>query len=169
MKLVAVGELVHAGNHVEDEELAARCAATTIVITAAVAADVERLARRIHEGSAGVASPFVRVSAAALPITAAMLTKTCAGLLEAATGGSLLLTDVEDMPAIVQGRLIDTLVELQGARAPSAAVRLMAGTTASLCQRVADGTFSERLFYRLNLIHIVAKSAAENDSGQEAV
>jgi DNA-binding NtrC family response regulator len=167
MRLVAVGELVHEKNHVEDEELAARCAATTILITAAVAADMERLARRIHEVSAGAASPFVRVSAAALPITAAMLTKTCASLLEAATGGSLLLTDVEDMPAIVQYRLIDTLVELQSAREPSAAVRLIAGTTTSLCQRIADGTFSERLFYRLNLIHIVAKNAAENDSPRE--
>ena len=120
----------------------------------------------IHEVSAGAASPFVRVSAAALPITAAMLTKTCASLLEAATGGTLLLTDVEDMPANRPCRLIDTLVELQGGREPSAAVRLIAGTTTSLCQRVADGTFSERLFYRLNLIHIVAENAAENDSAQ---
>jgi transcriptional regulator of acetoin/glycerol metabolism len=35
-------------------------------------------------------------------------------------------------------------------------VRLISGTTTSLLDRVAAGTFSERLFYRLNIIHLLA-------------
>ena len=76
-----------------------------------------------------------------------------------ASGGSLLLHHVEDMHAINQGRLIETLVELQqnvGERV--AKVRLMAGTTVSLRDCVAAGTFSDRLFYRLNVIHVLVSS-----------
>jgi sigma54-dependent transcription regulator len=73
------------------------------------------------------------------------------------------------MPPITQDRLIETLAELQDARDPSVAVRLMAGTTVSLSERIADGTFSEGLFYRLNIIHVVMKVAAPgNGSAQEA-
>jgi sigma54-dependent transcription regulator len=151
-----------------DEELAAGCGMTTILITASTAADVETLARRIHAAARGMA-PFVHVPAAELPIEPAAFRDTCADLLEAATGGTLLLTGIDNTPAVVQNRLIETLDLLQGARERSAAVRLMAGTTTSLYECVADGRFSERLFYRLNVIHVVASSAAAlgHDPAQE--
>jgi DNA-binding NtrC family response regulator len=63
------------------------------------------------------------------------------------------------MPAIVQDALIDMLAGLQSARRPSAAVRLISGTTVSLLERVAAGTFSDQLFYRLNTIHLMATDA----------
>jgi transcriptional regulator of aromatic amino acid metabolism len=44
---------------------------------------------------------------------------------------------------------------VQSIRDPSVAVRLMAGTTVSIRDRIADGAFSERLFYRLNIIHVL--------------
>jgi transcriptional regulator of aromatic amino acid metabolism len=56
--------------------------------------------------------------------------------------------------------LIDLLAALESARRPSAAVRLISGTTVSLLERVAAGTFSERLFYRLNILHLVAGAGA---------
>jgi DNA-binding NtrC family response regulator len=37
-----------------------------------------------------------------------------------------------------------------------AAARLVSGSTVSLLQRVLAGTFSAQLFYRLNVIHVVA-------------
>jgi sigma54-dependent transcription regulator len=120
--------------------------------------EVEILARRIHAASCGAAFPFVRAWAGALPIEAGMLRDTCSGLLDATISGSLLLTNVEDMPAVVQDGLLDLLAELQSARAPSAPVRLIAGTTVALYDRIAAGTFSERLFYRLNIIHLVVKN-----------
>jgi DNA-binding NtrC family response regulator len=38
-------------------------------------------------------------------------------------------------------------------------VRLIFGTTVSLLDRVTAGTFSDRLFYRLNVIHLTARDA----------
>jgi DNA-binding NtrC family response regulator len=158
MKSVAVAERVQSAHVVEHEDVAARCAATTL-ITASTAADVERLARRIHEASSRSALSFVQASATALPVEPHAFLETCAGLIEAAAGGTLLLTGVEEMPTFAQDRFIETLAQLQDARNPSVAVRLIAGTTVSLRERVADGAFSERLFYRLNVIHVSVKNA----------
>jgi transcriptional regulator of aromatic amino acid metabolism len=140
---------------VEDETLAVRCAATTFLITAAIAADVQAVGRRIHAASVRAGFPFVHVSAAALPTDATVFAAACTRLLDAARGGSLLLTNVQEMSAFGQESLIETLAELQGARDPLAAVRLIAGTTVILHDCIAAGTFSERLFYRLNIIHVV--------------
>jgi DNA-binding NtrC family response regulator len=158
MQAISGADVVRERNQViEGEALAARCTATTILITAECAAGVEHLARRIHAASVHATSPFEHVAAATLPIDAAALTETCATLLDTARGGSLLLTDVEQMPGMVQNQLLETFACLQAARAPKLRVRLIAGTTSVLHERVSDGTFSERLFYRLNTIHVVAR------------
>jgi DNA-binding NtrC family response regulator len=60
------------------------------------------------------------------------------------------------MKGTVQASLIDVLMELEWVRGPSTAVRLMSGTTVSLVDRIAAGTFSAQLFYRLNIIHVTA-------------
>jgi DNA-binding NtrC family response regulator len=159
MTSAAVAEPFQSTNQVvEHEYVAARCAATTL-ITASTATDVERLARRIHAASPRSALSFVQASAAALPVEPRAFLETCAALIDAAAGGTLLLTGVEEMPAFAQDRFIETLAQLRDARNPSVAVRLIAGTTVSLRERVADGAFSERLFYRLNVIHVSVKNA----------
>ncbi|HXV09794.1 MAG TPA: sigma 54-interacting transcriptional regulator [Burkholderiales bacterium] len=71
----------------------------------------------------------------------------------------MLVSAVEDMPSAAQDAFIDLLAALESARRPSAAVRLISGTTVSLLDRVTAGTFSERLFYRLNIIHLVSEGA----------
>jgi DNA-binding NtrC family response regulator len=160
MEAIAVGfvaERHHAG---EDEALAATELATTMLITADCAAGVEHLARRIHAASPRAASPFTLVAAAGLPVDTAMLTQTCGTLLDIVDGGSLLITDVEQMPAFVQSCLIETFAGLQSAREPACGMRLIAGTTTVLYDRVAEGTFSERLFYRLNTIHVFEDAGA---------
>lgn len=58
----------------------------------------------------------------------------------------MLISDIEEMPPVVQEALIELLAGLEAARSPSAAVRLISGTTVSLLDQVAAGTFSERLF-----------------------
>jgi DNA-binding NtrC family response regulator len=83
-----------------------------------------------------------------------MLRDTCSNLLDAAAGGTILISDVEELPPTVQRLLVELLAELEVTRAPSDAVRLIAGTTVSLLDRIAAGTFSDRLFYRLNAIHL---------------
>lgn len=156
--LVEVAEVTgHGPRVVEDEALAVRCAATTCLITAGIAADVEAVARRIHAAGPRAAFPFVHVSADALPTDATGFSEACASLIDAARGGSLLVTNVEAMPAAVQESLIEVLAQLQGASDPLDAVRLIAGTTVTLHDRMIAGTFSERLFYRLNIIHVVMR------------
>ena len=156
--LVEVAEVTGHGPHVvEDEALAVRCAATTCLITAGIAADVEAVARRIHAAGPRAAFPFVHVSANALPTDATGFSEAYASLIDAARGGSLLVTNVEAMPAAVQESLIEMLAQLQGASDPLDAVRLIAGTTVTLHDCMIAGTFSERLFYRLNIIHVVMR------------
>ena len=145
---------------VEDVALAARCAPMTVLITADGAARVELLARRIHGAGERAASPFILVAAAALPADATLLMQACRTLLDSVIGGSLLITDVERMPAFVQSCVIETFAGLQSARDPAGLMRLTAGTTTDLYHCVAQGTFSERLFYRLNTIHVVSGAGA---------
>jgi two-component system response regulator PilR (NtrC family) len=159
MEFIAVADRIDETElAVHDEEMVARCAATTL-ITGSLASEVERLARRIHASGPRAALPFVQVSGRAFPADPAALSEAFATLIDAAAGGTLLVTDVEEMPAIVQDRFIDTLVQLPDGRDPLAAVRLVVGTTVSLRQRIADGTFSDRLFSRVNINHVVVKGA----------
>ena len=141
---------------VEDERIASRFSAM-LLITASTPGEVESLAHRIHVSSGRAAAPFLSVRAGAFPIEPWALREQCSALLDAAICGSVLMTDVEEMPVLVQEVLLDLLAELQSARARSAAVRLISGTTVPLLDRVAAGMFSEPLFYRLNVIHLVVK------------
>ncbi len=88
-------------------------------------------------------------------------TPRAARLLDAAASGSVLVSAIEHLPAAVQMTLIDMLAGLESSRPPAASVRLISGTTVSLLERVAAGAFSERLFYRLNIIHLMAAASLE--------
>ena len=157
MEAMAVGFVDQQNQAVEDEALAATSTTTTMLITADSAVAVEHLARRIHGASARATSPFALVAATGLSSDRATLTQTCDTLLDVVGGGSLLITDVEHMPADAQSCLIETFDGLQSAREPVHRMCLMAGTTTVLHDRIADGTFSERLFYRLNTIHLTTR------------
>jgi DNA-binding NtrC family response regulator len=138
----------------DNEEIAARSDAP-LLITARTRGGAEIAARRVHRAMAGARQlPFVRVRARALPVDPQMLEQSCAGLLDAAGGGTLFIADVEAMPASVQDTLVELLAELQRARGQSGAVRLITGTTVSLLDRIAAASFSAQLFYRLNVIHL---------------
>lgn len=140
----------------DDERLAAQTTAR-LLITAPTSPLVQAVARRVHMLSDRAGFPFVETCAGALPLDPPALRATCSALLESAAAGSVLLCNVEEMPWSAQGALTELLSELAHARTPpSAAVRLVSGTTVSLFERVVAGTFSDRLFYRLNIIHLVA-------------
>ena len=138
-----------------DEDAASRSAAR-LLITASTPERGEALARRIHGTGLRAELPFVQAWACDLSVAAEALSQQCASFLDAAAGGSVLISDVEEMPPIVQDVLLELLAELELVRGPSAAVRLISGTTVSLFDRVTAGTFSDRLFYRLNIIHLMA-------------
>jgi DNA-binding NtrC family response regulator len=137
----------------DDERVAAQTSAR-VLISGATSQYVAIVARRVHMLGDRERFPFVEAGASALPPEAGRLTTCCAALLDAAAGGSMLLSDVEEMSPQVQEHLIELLARLAFEREPSAAVRLISGTTVSLLDRVVAGAFSARLFYQLNVIHI---------------
>jgi DNA-binding NtrC family response regulator len=147
-----------------DEEVACRCAAR-LLITASTEHGAETLARRVHAAGPRAPSPFVHLWAGDFPVGPQALREYCGTVLDGAAGGSMLIDAVEDMPPPVQEALIELLTGLESTRRPSAAVRLISGTTVSLLDRIAAGTFSEQLFYRLNIIHLMACDGLLNVAG----
>lgn len=73
-----------------------------------------------------------------------------------ARAGTVLLHQVGRLDRAVQSRLADRLVLHRAQNRPRC--RLLASTSEALLARVADGTFDDRLYYRLNVIHLVIPS-----------
>jgi DNA-binding NtrC family response regulator len=66
----------------------------------------------------------------------------------------LLLQEVHALSANEQAEIDDRLAEIK-ASARNAGIRIVASSSAPLFERVQEGAFDERLFYRLNVIHMV--------------
>jgi two-component system response regulator PilR (NtrC family) len=82
-----------------------------------------------------------------------------AGLFKAASGGTLLLDEVGDLPPMVQVKLLRALEEravraVGEERETPVDVRIVASTNRDLQQLVQQGGFREDLFYRLNVVRI---------------
>ncbi len=82
-----------------------------------------------------------------------------AGLIRSASGGSLFLDEIGDLPPEVQPKLLRFLEQSEimpiGETHPQRVdVRVIAATNADLEQRVAEGKFREDLYYRLTVIRI---------------
>ena len=69
--------------------------------------------------------------------------------------GTLFLHEVGKLSLALQGRLADAL-ESASAHGRRGRWRIMASASQPLLGRVVDGTFDDRLYYRLNAIHHVA-------------
>lgn len=81
------------------------------------------------------------------------------GMIRAADGGTLFLDEVGDLPIDVQPKLLRFLQEGEvqpiGEKKPiKVDVRIIAATNMPLEEKVADGTFREDLYYRLNVIRL---------------
>ncbi len=88
------------------------------------------------------------------------------GRFEQADGGTLFLDEIGDMPVGVQTRLLRVLADGQfyrvgGHHPVSVDVRIIAATHQNLEQKVADGSFREDLYHRLNVIKIHIPSLNE--------
>ena len=79
------------------------------------------------------------------------------GKIEQASGGTVFLDEIGDMPTSIQAKLLRLLQENQierlGGREPiDVDVRIIAATNLDLEKAVGEGRFREDLFYRLNVI-----------------
>jgi transcriptional regulator with PAS, ATPase and Fis domain len=82
-----------------------------------------------------------------------------AGLFEQASGGTVFLDEIGDMPVALQAKLLRVLQEQQFQRLGSsetirADVRIIAATNTKLERLIQEGRFREDLFYRLNVVGI---------------
>ncbi|HVF85428.1 MAG TPA: sigma-54 dependent transcriptional regulator, partial [Abditibacteriaceae bacterium] len=132
----------------------------------------EMLARTVHYQSKRADKPFVKVNCAALPehlledelfghekgaFTDASAQRI--GRFEWAHTGTLFLDEIGEVPLSVQVKLLRVLQEREFERIGSSKtikvdVRIIAATNRDLEKSIAEGTFREDLFYRLNVVPI---------------
>lgn len=127
----------------------------------------ELVARALHDQSSRRDGPYMVVNCGGIPselmeseffghaagaFTGARSQR--AGLFQQANGGSLLLDELGEMPLALQAKLLRVLQD--GKVRPVGSdheiqldVRIIAATNRSLTEAVADGSFREDLFYRL--------------------
>jgi formate hydrogenlyase transcriptional activator len=146
---------------------------STVLLLGETGTGKELLASRIHELSARHGRPMVRVNCAAIPATlieselfgrergafTGALTREV-GRFELADRSTIFLDEIGDVPAELQVKLLRVLEERQIERLGSPRsirvdTRIIAATHRDLEQRIAEGTFREDLFYRLNVFPIV--------------
>jgi Nif-specific regulatory protein len=133
----------------------------------------EMAAQAIHDSSPRRNSPFVKINCAALPeslleselfghekgaFTGAGGARI--GRFELADKGTLFLDEIGEMPLLLQSKLLRVLQEQQferlgSNRTISVDVRIIAATNVSLQQAVAQGSFRNDLYYRLNVVPII--------------
>jgi two-component system response regulator AtoC len=80
-------------------------------------------------------------------------------MFEAASGGTMFLDEIGDMDVRLQAKLLQVLQDREfqrigGTETIKVDVRIMAATHRDLEKSIAEGTFREDLYYRLNVINI---------------
>ena len=145
---------------------------STVLLLGETGTGKELFATQIHERSARRARDMVKVSCAAIPstlieselfgrekgaYTGALARQV--GRFELADRSTIFLDEIGDLPLDVQVKLLRVLEEREIERLGSPRTirvnsRIIAGTHRNLEQRIAEGTFREDLYYRLNVFPI---------------
>ena len=145
---------------------------SAVLLTGETGTGKELLARAIHRKSAREKGPFVAVNCAALPgplieselfgyergaFTGAFQRRL--GRFEVASGGTIFLDEISDIPADIQGRLLRVLQEgtferLGSSHTIRTDVRVVGATNRDLEAAVDEGRWRADLYYRLNVFPI---------------
>jgi Nif-specific regulatory protein len=145
---------------------------TTVLIRGESGTGKELIAELIHRNSTRINTSFVKVNCAALPdslieaeifghergaFTGAHARRK--GRFEMANGGTIFLDEIGEISLATQIKLLRVLQEREfervgGIETLSLDVRLIAATNKDLERAIAEGTFREDLYYRLNVFTI---------------
>jgi transcriptional regulator with GAF, ATPase, and Fis domain len=151
----------------------------TVLLVGETGVGKEVFAQMIHELSPRHQRPLIRVNCAAIPgalieselfgrergaYTGAIARQI--GRFEAAHQGTILLDEIGELPIDVQAKLLGVLQErvierLGSTQSIKIDVRIIAATNRNLEQAVADKTFREDLYYRLNVFPIIVPPLRE--------
>jgi PAS domain S-box-containing protein len=152
---------------------------STVLILGQTGTGKELIARAIHKRSKRAGRSFIGVNCAAIPtsLIASELfghekgaftgaTQRRLGRFEAASGGTIFLDEVGDLPQDIQIALLRVLQEREierigGDRSIPVDVRVLAATHRDLDKLVAEGKFRQDLLYRLNVVPITMPSLRE--------
>src|SRR5688572_867055 len=155
-------------------ELIGRVAPTdsTVLICGESGCGKELVAESVHAMSPRAGRPFVAINCAAIPatlieaelfghergsFTGAMRTRE--GVFERASGGTLLLDEITEMPLDLQSRLLRVLEtkrlnRVGGSSDLEVDVRVLASTNRSPAQAFEEGRLREDIYYRLAVVTV---------------
>jgi len=146
---------------------------STVLITGESGTGKEIVAQAIHNSSQLKHGPFIRINCVALP-ESLMESELFGyeegaftgarkggkpGKFELASGGTIFLDEIGDMPLTMQTKLLSVLQEkvierVGGTKPIPIDVRVIAATNRDLEQMVSDGQFRGDLYYRLNVVRL---------------
>jgi DNA-binding NtrC family response regulator len=154
---------------------------STVLITGESGTGKELVARALHEHSSRKGEAFIKINCAAIPktlmeselfgyekgaFTGAVSSKP--GRFELADKGTLFLDEIGELPVEMQVKLLRALQESEfervgGIKTLHVDVRVIAATNRDLIKEVAQGTFREELYYRLNVVPINLPALRERE------
>ncbi|MEH6727113.1 MAG: sigma-54 dependent transcriptional regulator [Hyphomicrobiales bacterium] len=144
----------------------------TVLITGESGVGKEVFAKHIHAKSRRANAPFISLNCAAIPeqlleselfghekgaFTGAISRRI--GKFEEADGGTLLLDEISEMDLRLQAKLLRALQErvidrVGGNKSIPVNIRILATSNRDLMRAVAENSFREDLYYRLNVVNL---------------
>ncbi|MBU1417223.1 MAG: sigma-54 dependent transcriptional regulator [Proteobacteria bacterium] len=145
---------------------------SSVLISGESGTGKELAARAIHQSSQHPEGPFIRVNCAAIPhelleselfghIQGAFTGATAnrEGAFSRADGGTIFLDEIGDLPLQLQPKLLHAVEEkmitpVGSGKTQKINVKILSATNRDLGKMLAEKTFREDLYYRLNTVHL---------------